>query len=400
MRRLAITVFLCLAPCLLPHAPAFSAHLEERDGLTIAYLEGSPYEIGRQHGELLKHDVQQVTRQLLGYVRGYVKIPFVGPRLADWWLDRPWRQALPSIPNDYLEELRGLSDGSGVPLKELWRIHAIPDRTYACAGLAVWGKATTGGRLIHTRNLDWNINIGIQRYPVVFVVRPTGKHAFVNLGWAGFVGVLSGINDRSISIGQIGAETSKVSYRGLPMVLLMRKVLEESGDVDEAVRLIQTSPRTIGTNYIIADARVPRAVAIETTYQYAKVFEANDIKERGVAYARPIPEAVLRADAAVDAAIRERQVASGGNPRKSGTETPTGSAYEIRYLGQAAGILANYGRITPEVAKQIAQTVAPNSNIQSVIFAWPDVWVANADGRIRAADTAYHRLDLRELFSR
>ncbi len=392
-------LFLSLLVC---HSTPLSAagRLEEREGLRIVYLEGEPYELGRQHGELLREPVRQAVAQVLGYFRRYLRLPLVDRWAADWWLDRAWAQSWAFLPAAYRQELRGLSDGSGVPLRELTRFHAIPDRTYACAGLAAWGRATSSGRLVHTRNLDWNIEVGIQQFATVFVVRPAGRHAFLNLGWAGFIGVLSGINDAAVSIGQVGAETQDVSARGIPMVFLMRRVLEEGNSLDEAAAIIQTAPRTVGVNYVIADAKAPRAIAIETTHRRSVVFEANDPKEQAAPYARPMPDAVLRADTAMDQAIRASQLASGGNPKHPGVEPPSGSAYETRYLGQAAGLMAQYGHVDAERAKQIAQAVAPGSNVQSVVFAWPEVWVANAQGAMRAAQTPYHRLDAEELLRR
>jgi hypothetical protein len=373
----------------------------EYDGnLPIIHLSGTPYEIGYQHGTALKEEVRQSVATVLSYFRSYVKIPWLGAWITDWWLERPWRQAAPFIPQDIREELRGLSKGSGVPLRELYRLHAIPDRTYSCSSLAAWGPMTGDGRLIHTRNLDWNIQAGVQDFAAVFVVRPEGKHAFINLGWAGFIGVLSGVNDAQLSIGQIGAETTDVSYRGLPMVFLMRKVLEEAGDLAAAARLIEQAPRTVGVNYVIADAKAKRAVAIETNRRFARIFEADDPKEHGVGYARPMPHAVFRADAAMDPAIRDRQVASHGDPKRSGLEDPAGSsAYDVRYLGQAERLEAQRGRVDAQAAMEIARAVAPSSNIQSVIFAWPDLFIANATGVRRATETPYRHFDAAELLT-
>lgn len=395
--------FIWLLCASIIYHPSFSTvveagHVEHHDGLPIVYLNGSPTELGQQHGELLKVEVRESVNHILEYFYRYLKIPLLRSMLVNWWLDRAWSYARPFIPHEYRAELEELAKASGVSLKDLWRFHAIPDRTYACSGLAVWGQATSDGRLIHTRNLDWNIDAGIQRYATVFVVRPIGRHAYVNVGWAGFVGVLTGINDQHISIGQIGAETTDLTYAGLPMSFLMRRVLEEADDLEEAIRLIREAPRTVGVNYVVADAKVKRAVVIETTRSHVAVFEANDLKEHGVSYSRPVPDAVFRADTAVDPTIRDQQLASGGNPRQPGLEPPTGSAYETRYLGQAAGILAHYGSIDEEIAKEIAKAVAPSSNVQSVVFAWPNLWVANADGTTPAAHTPYHHLDLHELF--
>ena len=385
-------VLLLVACCLSLDLGAEAARVEEIDGLRVVRLSGTPYELGRQHGEALRDEVRAAVGQVLGYFRSYLKVPIVRSLAVNWWLDSAWDQARPFIPQAYQEELRGLADGSGVPLRELRRLHAIPERTY-CSNFAAWGGATSDGRLIHVRNLDWNIGAGIQRFPVVFVVRPATGHAFVNIGWAGFIGVLTGVNDAELSIGQIGAETKAITLRGEPMALLMRRVLEEADDVDEAAAIIRDAHRTVGVNYVIAQAKATRAVALETNAKSARLFEANDPAERSVPYARPMEQCVFRADAAIDPEIRERQTASDGDPRRPGLEMPGGSAYEVRYLGVADGLRKHYGRLDAARAQEIAKSIAPDSNIQSVIFAWPDLWIANAQGRTPAAQTTYHQLN-------
>ena len=401
LRRAAGYGVLCswLALFTLGPSPIASA-AEHDDGPPVVVLSGTPYEMGRQHGAALHEEIQASVRRVLGYFRHYLKVPWVGGLAVNWWIDRAWNAAAAYIPPAYLEELRGLSEGSGVPIIELERLHAIPDRTYSCSNFAAWGRATADGRLIHLRNLDWNIEAGIQRSAVVFVVRPEGKHAFVNVGWAGFIGVLSGVNDAQLSIGQVGAETVDATFRGEPMVFLMRQVLEEADDVEEAARLIRGATRTVGVNYVVADAKAKRALAIETTHRQIRVFKADDPAEHRVSYARPMAEAVFRADVAMDPAIRDRQLASHGEPSRPGLEPPGGSAYDVRYLGQAAGLHEYFGRLDPATTQAVARAVAPDSNVQSVIFAWPDLWVANARGTTPAARTTYHRLNVERLFSR
>ncbi len=394
-----IGVFL-LVTCCLSLVTAQAEEVEYQNGLRLVRLSGTPYELGRQHGEALRQQVRASVSRVLGYCRQYLKIPIVRSWLANWWLDAPWWAARPFVSPDYLEELKGLADGSGVPLRELYRLHAIPDRTYACANFAAWGRVTADARLIHLRNLDWNPHIGIQEFATVFVVRPKGKHAFINFGWAGFIGVLTGVNEAQVSIGQVGAEPVNATFRGEPMAFHMRRVLEEADDVDEAADLIQHASRTVGVNYLVADAKARRGVAIETTHHYAKLFEADDPAEHQVPYARPMADALFRADTAMDPQIRDRQLASHGNPSHSGLEDPSGSsAYDIRYLGQAAGLHAYFGTLDPFAAQEIAKAIAPGSNIQSVIFAWPEVWVANAQGSTRAAQTPYHRLNAQQLLT-
>lgn len=378
---------------------ASEAKVEQINGLRVVHLSGTPYEIGFQHGSVLHDEVRASVNQIVGYFRKYLKVPILKTMAANWWLDRSWNQSKPFIPKAYLQEMRGLADGSGVDIKEIYRLHAVPDRTYSCASLAAWGDATANQQLIHTRNLDWNIDVGIQEHATVFVVRPEGKQAYVNIGWAGFIGVLTGISEEGISVGQIGAETTDISFKGLPMIFLLRSVLESATDLEQAQQIVSVAPRTVGINYVFADAKANKAIAIETTHSYVRVFKANDSSEQLVTYARPIKDAVFRADTAFDPVIRNLQIASGGKPNKSGLEPPTGSAYEVRYLGQADGIEESYGRLDVEKAKEIAKSVAPSSNVQSVIFAWPEVWIANAIGTKRAAHTKYHLLNVETLFT-
>jgi hypothetical protein len=397
MKNQSIWVFLAVTvhlSSIINHPSSLSAESPP----PVVYLSGRPYEMGRQHGQALRDQVRASVANVLGYFRQYVRIPWIGPIAVNWWIDRVWLASSGSIPKAYLEELRGLADGSGVPLTELKRLHAIPDRTYSCSNFAAWGRATAGGRLIHVRNLDWNIKAGIQDHPVVFVVRPAGKRAFVSVAWAGFIGVLTAVNDAQVSIGQVGAESTDVTFRGEPMTFVMRRVVEETDSADAAARLIAQARRTVGVNYVVADAKAGRALAIETTRRQVRVFEADDPAEREVDYARPIADAVFRADTALDPVIRERQIASRGDPHRPGLEPPGGSAYTVRYLGQAAGLHAHFGELDVARARDIAGAVAPDSNVQSVVFAWPDMWVANAKGTVPAAQTTYFPFNLEQLF--
>src|SRR3989338_9953327 len=165
-------------------AAAPSTAAAETEAPRVITLSGTPYELGWQHGTQLKAETQASVPAVLGYFRRFIPVPLLGHRLVNGWLDRAWRAGRPYIAPEYLEELRGLSEASGVPLKDLARLHAIPERTYTCANVAAWGQRTREGRLIHLRNLDWNIDAGLQEFAAVFIVRPEGKRPYLSAGWA------------------------------------------------------------------------------------------------------------------------------------------------------------------------------------------------------------------------
>jgi len=347
--------------------------------MPVLKLSGSPYQMGYQHGTLLRREVRASVKNILAFADQQLKVPGLGRLVARRRLDRAWKQMQPHVAERYLEEMQGLSDGARIPLKTLQRIHALPDLTsVACASSAVAGPATQDGRLIQIRNLDWAIGSNVQRYAALIVYEPTGKRPFVSIGWLGFIGVLSGISRSGISVAQIGAETQDSNLGGLPMPFLLRRVLEESDDLKQAVKIIETGPRTVGYNYLVADAKARSAVALETTRQHSAVFWM-DSQSR-----------LVRADYPLDPVVRGLQVEK--SPEKT-------KAYQVRYRGQAQLLEKFYGKINPEIAMAIASAIAPSSNIQSVVYAYPQLWVASAYRRRPAAWGAYLQVDLEDLFT-
>ena len=60
--------------------------------------------------------------------------------------------------------------------------------TGRCSLYGLWGNATLGGKTLQLRALDWDVDGGLQDYPVVTIYHPrTSKlgHAFTNVAWAG-----------------------------------------------------------------------------------------------------------------------------------------------------------------------------------------------------------------------
>ncbi len=365
-------------------------HSGMTESLPVLKLEGDPYHLGFEEGRLLQKEIREGLEDISRYFRKELPVPILNRAGIHFLLDRAWKKMEPFISYAEYLQMKGLADGAGIPLKKIRRLHALPELypTF-CANGAYWGKATAGGRLIALRNLDWNRKIGIQRRAAVKFIHEPGNHRYVNIGYAGFTGVLSGMNEKGISVGQIGSTSADESMAGVPMPFLLKRLLEESGSLEEAAGIFKRSELTRGYNYVIADASAPGAMAVEATHRHLAFFRDQDPAESKVTYACPLENAVLRADTAMDPAIRNLQWASQGNPKKAGPEPPAGGAYEIRYKKQAELVQESYGKITPETVKQIAREIAPGSNIQSVIYTFPEFWVANAKEDEKAAESGY-----------
>ena len=375
-----------------------NASVKSYGRLQVIRLEGTPYEMGYQHGFLLKEEVNDNVHSVLSSLAERFKIPWVGRKIVSYLLDTSYRQMKPFLPSDSLEELRGLADGSGVPLKDLQRFHAVPERfSFVGSSFVAYGEATQDSRLLQSRNLDWDLKMGFQRHPVLFVCNPTNKLAFVNIGFAGFIGSFSGLNRQGLSIAVIGAKSRDASLQGTPAPFLLRRVLEECYELKEAATVIRTSERTGGANYLFGDAVRQDVVVVETTRTLCSLFYHEDrspLPDYGIA----LQQSMVRAQVALDPLIREQQTCANGDPGHPGLEVPAGMAHEVAYRRQASFVRDNHGGITPETAQLIAREVASPDTLQGVLYAYPEFWVSYAEGNVPASKTNSWHFQLEELF--
>ena len=88
-------------------------------------------------------------------------------------IEEAWRRTSPFIPQRYKEEMRGVADGAGLPLKDIQFANIFP-ALFHCSGFAVFGEATKGGRLLHGRILDYLSKLGLQDHAVTIIAKPNG----------------------------------------------------------------------------------------------------------------------------------------------------------------------------------------------------------------------------------
>ena len=67
-----------------------------------------------------------------------------------------------------------------------------------------WGQASYNGYPITLRALDWEAHAPISGWPTISVYHPTepGSVPFANIGWAGYLGSITGYNSEKISFAE------------------------------------------------------------------------------------------------------------------------------------------------------------------------------------------------------
>lgn len=344
--------------------------LEELDGHPVLHVSGSPYEMGFQHGRLLRDRVRAVTRFLLDVKAKEMTLEWAGVKFATPQRIIQGIQLLqqPFIPAWYDEELRGVADGSGVPLADIRVCNFIPE-LFHCSGFALSGTATVGGLTYHGRVLDYGCDWRLQEHPVLVVARPAGKIAFVNVTYAGFIGSVTGMNAERISVGEMGGG-GLGKWQGVPMAILMREVLHGAATLADAVAVFRDRPRTCEYFYVIADGKTGEALGMEAG---ADAFHTVAMGEAAERLPHAVEDAVLLS---------------------------AGDRYELL----VERVKAAHGRIDAAAAIALMdRPVSMQSNLHNVLFETSTgrFWVAHASQEGRpAAEQPYRGFDLRDLLAR
>jgi len=241
--------------------------------IAVLHLWGKPYDMGYAHGKLVPEQVRHL-------VQGTVQVMAFGAGLSMDQIDAMWKQMEPYVPAEYLEEMRGLADGAGVSYTDVCRMHAVPDISeFHCSFFAAWGKATQDGHLIQIRALDYATMAGIQKYPALVVYEPDDGVPFVNVGWCGFVGMVTGMNAEGIAMSEIGDHLGDEheTLEGEPMPFVMRDVIQHTRSLGEAIYRVRRAPRTSSYLYCIGDAEARDARALVTAKDVFRVYDPDSL---------------------------------------------------------------------------------------------------------------------------
>lgn len=317
--------------------------LVAQNGILVLYLEGTPQEIGEQHGVLLKKHIREVMDRML-YGVG-VGSSFLRGRWFFGDIEEAQARLLPYMNPAYLEEMDALATAGGFHREEVRLTNFFPE-LFHCSGFAVYGKATEDGMLYHGRILDYMMGVGLERNAVVMVINPQDGHRWVNVGYAGFTGTVTAMNEKGVVIGEMGGD-GWGDWDGKPMAQLMREVMERASSVEEGVAIFEEGPRTCEYYYVLSQANPNKAVGLYATPQELRIFYPGVAYER---LERPVQDAVLMSARA-------------------------------RYQKLADRVEENYGKIDAEEAWELmARPVAMSSNIQTALFRPEtlDFWVAYA----------------------
>ncbi|MCX7597850.1 MAG: C45 family peptidase, partial [Armatimonadetes bacterium] len=366
------------------------AYTWKADNLAVVVARGSPREMGRQYGAALRDPI-----------RKGIQLYLIGKVVRDWNYPLDYQRRCASamrhhIPAEYIEELEGVAEGSGVDFDMLLLMHTHADTVHYghswgrrdaapgkdCTNFAVWGRWTTHGQLIHGRNLDWTVSTGVQTCACVYVGLPRQGVPFALVTYAGCIGGVTGMNAEGITFGEMTSSSSAETLDGMPLFFLCRQLLQYCRRIEDAERMVATYPPTTGWNFLVADGKVPTARAFEVDAKSVEIFGPADPAENDPPLHWPMQDCVRRTNHFVGREHQLRQCERYHFNYRLARSVLRSIDTWRRYASVSHWIAANPGKLDAREARALLQTapVGGDGTLHSVVMepAAQRMWVANA----------------------
>lgn len=329
----------------------------------VVELSGTPEQIAEQHARALGEQIQQLhTDYLMSFFRNDAQ-RFLALTAA--------RGFESHLRPEHLAEIQALAKDLSIDPRQMMLAQCFLDLTAmtACSTITLPAQASPDGVARFGRNLDFpSFNIA-DKYSVLLVYRPENKHAFAAVSWPGLVGVLSGMNEHGLALANMEVNRSARLPMAMPYTLLYRTVLEECRTVNEAIALLERTPRQSANNLMLMDASGDRAVV--------------EIR----------PESITVRRATVD-----QPLISTNHQRSAADPSTLGRCdrYDTLYRTSTD----RFGQIAATDVQRMLQDVQQeNFTLQSMIFEPATRTIHLAVGP-NAAEQPFGRLDLKLLFRR
>jgi isopenicillin-N N-acyltransferase-like protein len=208
---------------------------------------GTPYELGRAHGEQL---APAVRRQVDDVLHIAAQAGQDRPAALAWSME-----LLPRIERlnpALVDELRGLADGAGIALAEAIAIQSRPGTGRmlgGCTSLAASSTATSDGSPIGAQTRD--LYHGFRERMVITLLRPRGGTPLLMHTVPGELGG-TGLNGHGLALfaNSIWARAGR-TWMGTP---LLRRTLLETPDAEAAAECVRAMDGPAVGNFLLVDA--------------------------------------------------------------------------------------------------------------------------------------------------
>jgi isopenicillin-N N-acyltransferase-like protein len=261
-------------------------------GLYEMYVEGDPYERGIANGILSRHLIESQEIAFTNEIKEMIPSPAY-LKFLKYIIGFMNRDLADHITDEYKEEIYGISQSAsdsflwiGSNYSRQLNYHAAHDIGHAlqnmmlvgCTSFAAWDTYTENGALLIGRNFDFWVGDEFAKNKLIEFVNPHRGFKFAFVTWGGFIGVVSGMNEKGLTV-TINAAKSDIPFgAATPVSLVAREILQYAGNIQEAIDIARNRKMFVSESFLIGSATDHNTVIIEKTPETVDVYSTSDQK--------------------------------------------------------------------------------------------------------------------------
>ncbi|MEO5996170.1 MAG: C45 family peptidase [Chitinophagaceae bacterium] len=262
---------------------------KSNSGLFEMYVEGQPFELGVMNGKLSKELVMGQEDHFNEQIRKMIPSDFYLHFLKYFvgWFNRHLDQ---NITEEYKEEIYGVSESAsdkyqyiGSNYQRILNYHAAHDIGHAlqsmalvgCTSFGTWNSQSEDSTMIIGRNFDFYVGDKFAEDKIVAFFNPSKGHKFMTVTWGGFVGAVSGMNEKGLTVTINAAKTNIPSGSATPVSLVAREVLQYAENIEQALEITKRRKMFVSESFLVGSAADNKAVVIEKTPEALDVYDPH-----------------------------------------------------------------------------------------------------------------------------
>ena len=256
-------------------------------GLYELYTEGDPYERGVINGKLTKELIQRQEDYFSAQIKKMIPSDFYLHFLKYFigWFNR---NLADNITEEDKEEIYGVSQSAsekynyiGDNYARILNYHAAHDIGHAlqnmalvgCTSFGTWGAMSQDSIMIIGRNFDFYISDDFAKEKIVSFCNPSQGYKFMYITWGGFTGVVSGMNEKGLTVTINAAKSDIPSGSATPVSLVAKEIVQYAKNIDEAIAIAKKRKMFVSESFLVGSAADKKAVVIEKTPDSLDIYD-------------------------------------------------------------------------------------------------------------------------------
>lgn len=260
---------------------------KDESGLWEAYIEGNAFERGVAFGQLTKELLYYQESSFFEQIRElvpsdrYLKVLKYFIAFFNRNLDR-------CVTEEYKQEIYGTSfacdhsyDFIGSGYQRQLNYHAAHDighalqglHLVACTSFSVWDSKSADSSLLIGRNFDFYMGEKFAENKIVCFVNPDSGYRFMMITWADLIGVVSGMNEKGLTVTLNAAKSGIPLKAATPVTLLAREILQYASNIKEAWDIAVKRNIFVSEAIMIGSAADHQTVIIEKSPRHTALFD-------------------------------------------------------------------------------------------------------------------------------